>query len=168
MCCISLGSFEDEHLHLRVSFHKIGLFAPCWSAPGPEVQRIMHLQIAASKVPNAFTYYNNEKAAFTYSKYAEESLGIPIGYELYCLHPRFRGRTLSAQTRFHGDVCVDKVLSHLHYLKNRLKKLDQKSRVPLKWQLNLKLRKSLKDTIINMKIPMCRMHYCIGRLNTPT
>jgi len=39
--------------------------------------------------------------------------------------------------------------------------------MPLKWQLNLKLRKSLKDTILNMKIRMRRMHYCIGRLKHP-
>jgi len=77
--------------------------------------------------------------------------------------PRLRGRPPGAQTRFCGDVYVDKVLCHLHYLRNQLKKLDLKSRMPLKWQLNLKLRRSLKDTILKMEIPMRRAHYCIGR-----
>jgi hypothetical protein len=42
------------------------------------------------------------------------------------------------------------------HLRNQLKKLDPKSGMPLKWQLNLKLRKSLKDTILKMEIPMRR------------
>ena len=76
---------------------------------------------------------------------------------------------MGAQTRFHGDVLVDKVLSHLHHLKNQLKKLDLKSRMPLKWELNLKLRRSLKDTILKMEIPMHRTHnYHIGRLERPS
>jgi hypothetical protein len=55
-------------------------------------------------------------------------------------------------TRFRGDVRVDKSLSHLYHLRIQLKKLNMN--VPerhhledgaLKWQLNLKLRWSLKD-----------------------
>jgi hypothetical protein len=55
-------------------------------------------------------------------------------------------------TRFRGDIHVDKSLSHLYHLRIQLKKLNLN--VPeghhpkdgaLKWQLNLKLRWSLKN-----------------------
>jgi len=58
------------------------------------------------------------------------------------------------RTRSHGDIRRGDGLRHLHHLKNQLKKLDPKSRMPQKWQLNLKLRTSLKDTILKMEIPM--------------
>ena len=62
------------------------------------------------------------------------------------------------RTRFHGDVCRDGDLSHLHHSRNQLKKLNLKLRTPLKRQLNLKLRWSLKDPILKMEIPMRRTH----------
>jgi hypothetical protein len=59
--------------------------------------------------------------------------------------------------RFRGDVHRND-LSHLHHSKNQLRKLDRKLGTPLKRQLNLKLRWSLKDPILKMEIPMHRAH----------
>jgi len=58
------------------------------------------------------------------------------------------------KTRSRGDVRRGDDLSHLHLSKNKLKKLDLKLRMPLKWQLNPKLGKSLKDTVLKMEILM--------------
>jgi hypothetical protein len=62
------------------------------------------------------------------------------------------------RTRSREDFCRGDDLSHLHHSRNQLRKLDLKSRRPLKWQLNLKLRRSLKDTILKMEIPLRRAH----------
>jgi hypothetical protein len=51
-----------------------------------EVQRIMHLQMVANELPNTSTDKKSDKAAFSCSKCAGESIGGPEGYQLYCLH----------------------------------------------------------------------------------
>jgi len=75
------------------------------------------------------------------------------------LSPLILGRGGDLQvlrTRFRGDVLRDGDLSHLHHSRNQLKKLNLKLRTPLKRQLNLKLRWSLKDPILKMEILMHR------------
>jgi hypothetical protein len=110
----------------------------------------------------------SDKITFTCSKYAEESTGRRLLTLLSLPNPRLRGRPPGAQTRFYGDVRVDKVSSYLHHLRNQLKKLNLQLRTslkdtvlktePLKWQLNLKLRWSLKDPILKMEIPLRRAY----------
>jgi hypothetical protein len=58
------------------------------------------------------------------------------------------------RTKSHGDIRSGKDLSPLPHLKNQLKKFNLKLKMPLKWQLNLKLRRSLKDPILKMETPM--------------
>jgi hypothetical protein len=60
------------------------------------------------------------------------------------------------RTRSHRDIRSEKDLSLLPHLRNQLKKFNLKLNMPQKWQLNLKLRKSLKDTILKMETPMRR------------
>jgi hypothetical protein len=72
------------------------------------------------------------------------------------------------RTRFHGDVRRNG-LSHLHHLKNQLKKLDLKSRTPQERRLNLKLSWSLKDPILKMEILMrCTHTIALVDRNAPT
>jgi hypothetical protein len=55
------------------------------------------------------------------------------------------------------------------HLKNQLKKLNLKLKMPLKWQLDLKLRKSVKDSILKMETPMCPVQNITwGDQNAPT
>jgi predicted nucleic acid-binding Zn ribbon protein len=61
------------------------------------------------------------------------------------------------RTKSRGDVHSGKDLSPLPHLKNQLKKFNLKLKMPLKWQLNLKLRRSLKDPILKMETPMRRV-----------
>jgi hypothetical protein len=61
------------------------------------------------------------------------------------------------RTKSRGDVRSGKDLSPLPHLKNQLKKFNLKLKMLLKWQLNLKLRRSPKDPILKMEIPMRRM-----------
>ena len=73
------------------------------------------------------------------------------------------------RTRSHGDVRRGDGLRNLHHSKNQLKKLDPKSRMPQKWQLNLKLRRPLRDTILKMEIPMRRAYsIALEDRNAPT
>jgi hypothetical protein len=56
----------------------------------------------------------------------------------------------------HRDVRKDEYLSHLHHLRNQLKKLNLKLRTPLKWRLDLESSWSLKDPILKMETTMRR------------
>ena len=58
------------------------------------------------------------------------------------------------RTRSRGDVHRGEYLSHLHHLRNQLKKLNLKLRMPLKWRLDLELSWSLKDAILKMETTM--------------
>jgi hypothetical protein len=62
------------------------------------------------------------------------------------------------RTRSRRDVRSGKDLSPLPHLTNQLKKFNLKLKMPRKWQLNLKLRKSLKDSILKMETPMRLSH----------
>jgi hypothetical protein len=73
------------------------------------------------------------------------------------------------RTRSRGDIHSGKYLSPLPHLRNQLKKFNLKLKMPQKWQLNLKLRKSLKDSILKMETPMCRTtNFTWGDQNAPT
>jgi hypothetical protein len=61
------------------------------------------------------------------------------------------------RTKSRGDVRSGKDLNPLPHLKNQLKKFNLKLKMLLKWQLNLKLRRSPKDPILKMEIPMRRV-----------
>jgi hypothetical protein len=73
------------------------------------------------------------------------------------------------RTRSHGDFRSGKDLSPLPHLRIQLKKFNLKLKMPLKWQLNPKLRKSLKDSILKMETPMRRAkNIAWGDRNAPT
>jgi hypothetical protein len=88
------------------------------------------------------------------------------------LSPLILGRGGDLQvlrTRSHRDVRSGKDLSPLPHLKIQLKKFNLKLKMPLKWQLNLKLRKSLKDSILKMETTMRRAkNIAWGDRNAPT
>jgi hypothetical protein len=71
-------------------------------------------------------------------------------------NPRKRGDLRVLRTNSRGDVRSGRDLSPLPHLKNQLKKFNLKLKMPLKWKLNLKLRRSLKDPILKMETPMRR------------
>jgi hypothetical protein len=85
------------------------------------------------------------------------------------LSPLILGRGGDLQvlrTRSRGDVRSRKDLSPLPHLRIQLKKFNLKLKMPLKWQLNLKLRKSLKDSILKMETPI-REEYRMGTSERP-
>jgi hypothetical protein len=123
-----------------------------------EVQRIIHLQSLANELPDAFT--DHKRVARSHIPVVNASERVQVTQKatnsIVSPNPRKRGDLRVLRTNSRGDVRSGRDLSPLPHLKNQLKKFNLKLKMPLKWKLNLKLRRSLKDPILKMETPMRR------------
>jgi hypothetical protein len=136
-----------------------------------EVRRIIHLQGLANEVPDAFTDHKRVTRSHIPAVNAQKEFRYPRRLPTL-LSPLFLGRggdLRVLRTRSRGDVRSGKDLSPLPHLRIQLKKFKLKLKMLLKWQINLKLRKSLKDSILKMETPMHRAkNIAWGDRNAPT
>jgi hypothetical protein len=136
-----------------------------------EVQRIIHLQGLANELSDAFTDHKRVTRSHIPAVNAPERVQVPqeATNSIVSPNPRKRGDLRVLRTRSRRDVRSGKDLSPLPHLRIQLKKFNLKLKMPQKWQLNLKLRKSLKDSILKMETPIRRAkNIAWGNRNTPT